>query len=39
MIYKPKNLLNINNLKAKSLLVDRMDKVKSRKLFEYNGQH
>jgi len=39
MIYKPKNLLNINNLKAESLLVDRIEKVKSRKLFEYNDQH
>ena len=38
MIYKPKNLLNINNLKAESLLADRIDKVKSRKLFEYNNQ-
>jgi|TARA_B100000929_G_scaffold283119_1_gene263848 hypothetical protein len=39
MIYKPKNLLNINNLKAESLLADRMDKVKSWKLFEYDDQH
>ena len=39
MIYKPKNLLNINNLKAESLLADRMDKVKSLKLCEYNDQH
>ena len=39
MIYKPKNLLNINNLKAESLLADRIDKVKSRKLFEYNDEH
>jgi hypothetical protein len=39
MIYKPKNLLNINNLKAESLLVDRIEKVKSQKLFEYNDQH
>ena len=28
MIYKPKNLLNINNLKVESLLVDRIEKVK-----------
>ena len=39
MIYKPKNLLNINNLKAEFLLAGRMDKVKSRKLFEFNDQH
>ena len=39
MIYKPKNLLNINNLKAEALLAGRMDKVKSRKLFEFNDQH
>ena len=34
MIDRPKHLLNINNLKAESLLADRMDKVKSWKLFE-----